>query len=136
VDEFSADNAYLSDENLEYADQLGATPYIPFKINSTAGKGPGIWDRMFAHFTLKRDIFLPHYHKRSNVESTFSMIKRKFGDSVRSKTDIAIRNEVLAKVLCHNVVVVIHEMHELGINPRFKAGAKDSDSHILRFPGA
>jgi hypothetical protein len=30
-----------------------------------------------------------------------------------------IRNEVLAKVLCHNLVVVIHEMHELGIEPVF-----------------
>ena len=70
VDEFSADKAYLSYETREYAETLGAVPYIPFKINSTAGKGPGIWDRMFAHFTLKRDSFLPHYHKRSNVEST------------------------------------------------------------------
>ena len=42
---------------------------------------------MFAHFILKRDIFLLHYHKQSNVESTFSMIKRKFGDSVRNKTE-------------------------------------------------
>jgi len=49
------------------------------------------------------------------------MIKRKFGDSVRSKTVVAIRNQVLAKVLCHNMVVVIHEM---GI----KTGAMDSDS--------
>ncbi len=137
VDEFSADKAYLSYDNLELAEELGAVPYIPFKINSTGGKGPGIWDRMFAHFTLKRDAFLQHYHKRSNVESTFSMIKRKVGDSVRSKTDIAIRNEVLAKVLCHNVVVVIHEMHELGINPGFKTGAEEGEEvRVLRFPGA
>ena len=64
------------------------------------------------------------------------MIKRKFGDSVRSKTDIAIRNEVLAKVLCHNVVVVIHERHELGIDPGFKAGAREPEAGIIRFPGA
>jgi transposase len=137
VDEFSADKAYLSYENLELAEKLGAVPYVPFKVNSVAGKGPGIWDRMFAHFTLKRDAFLTHYHKRSNVESTFSMIKRKFGDSVRSKTDIAIRNEVLAKVLCHNIVVVIHEMHELGINPGFKSGAEEGEEvRVIKFPGA
>ena len=64
------------------------------------------------------------------------MIKRKFGDSVRSKTDIAILSEVLAKVLCHNVVVVIHEMHELGINPGFKVGAGEPEANIIRFPGA
>ena len=54
------------------------------------------------------------YHKRSNVESTFSMMKRKFGDSLRSRTDVAMINETLCKVLCHNLVVLIHEMYELG----------------------
>ena len=28
-------------------------------------------------------------------------------------------NESLAKVLCHNLSVLVHEMHELGIEPRF-----------------
>jgi len=47
--------------------------------------------------------FYKHYHKRSNVESTFSMIKKKFGSSVRAKTSVAQVNEVLCKVLCHNI---------------------------------
>ena len=63
--------------------------------------------------------FLQHYHKRSNIESTFSMLKRKFGDSIRSKTDTAMVNETLCKVLCHNLVVLIHEMQELGIEAMF-----------------
>lgn len=49
------------------------------------------------------------------------MVKRKFGDSLRSKTDTAMVNEVLAKILCHNLVVLIHEMYELGIVPVFEA---------------
>ena len=60
-----------------------------------------------------------HYHKRSNVETAFSMMKRKFGDFVRSKTDVAMTNETLCKVLAHNLVVLIHEMYELGIEPAF-----------------
>jgi hypothetical protein len=47
------------------------------------------------------------------------MIKSKFGDSVRSKTEVAQINEVLLKVLCHNICVVIQEMFELGIEPDF-----------------
>ena len=47
------------------------------------------------------------------------MIKRKFGDSLRRKTDTAQVNETLAKVLCHNLVVLIHEMYELGVDPVF-----------------
>ena len=51
-------------------------------------------------------------HRRSNVESTFSAMKRKFGEIIRSKTPVAQRNELLLKVLCHNIVCVIHEMSE------------------------
>ena len=66
-----------------------------------------------------RQNFSQHYHKRSNVETTFSMMKRKFGDGLRSKTDVAMVNETLCKILCHNLVVLIHEMCELGIDPVF-----------------
>ena len=71
---------------------------------------------MFHYFMFRRDEFVQHYHKRSNVESTFSMMKRKFGDGLRSKTDTAMVNETLCKVLYHNLVVLIHETRELGID--------------------
>ena len=67
-----------------------------------------------------REEFLQHYHKRSNVETTFHMIKSKFGDSIRSKTETAQVNEVLLKILCHNICVVIQEMNELGIEANFR----------------
>jgi transposase len=57
--------------------------------------------------------------KRSNVESTFSMIKAKFRDHVRSKTDVAMVNEVLCKIICHNICCLIQESHELGISAVF-----------------
>ncbi len=72
---------------------------------------------MYHYFQLQRDEFLKRYHLRSNVESTFSAVKRKFGDSLWSKTDVAMKNETLAKFVCHNVVCCIHEMHESGIDP-------------------
>ena len=46
-------------------------------------------------------------------------IKTKFGDAVRSKTEPAARNEVLAKVLRHNICCLIHAFYELGIEPTF-----------------
>jgi hypothetical protein len=52
---------------------------------------------------------------------SFSAVKRVFGDSVRSKTPVAQTNEVLLKLLCHNIRVLIHEMHELGVTPGFRA---------------
>jgi len=62
---------------------------------------------------------LAHYHQRSNVETTVMMIKTKFGDAVRSKSDVAAKNEVLAKVLCHNICCLISAIYELGIDPVF-----------------
>ena len=32
---------------------------------------------------------------------------------------IPMTNEVLCEILCHNLVVLIHEMYELGIDPVF-----------------
>ena len=68
---------------------------------------------MYHYFAFNRREFLAHYHKRSNVETTFSIIKGKFGASLRSKSDTGQVNEVLCKVLCHNVCVLVQAMHEL-----------------------
>ena len=53
------------------------------------------------------------------VESTMWMIKSKFSEHIRSKTDTAIVNELLCKVLYHNICVVIQSMYELGVGPSF-----------------
>ncbi len=47
------------------------------------------------------------------------MIKGKFGSSVRAKTPIAQVNEVLCKILCHNICVLIQSIFELGLEPTF-----------------
>lgn len=118
IGEMSADKAYLSAANVEAVCELGGLPFIMPKVNSTGGIG-GLFEKMVHYFHYRRDDFLTHYHRRSCIESAFSMVKRKFGDSVRSKTDVAMRNEALCKLLAHNLVVLIHEQHELGIDPVF-----------------
>jgi len=64
------------------------------------------------------------------VESTFSAIKRKFGGAVRSKRFTAQVNEVLCKVLLHNLACIVHAMHELGIQPSFAGGIPASSEVI------
>ena len=76
--------------------------------------------RLHAYFVLNEDGFKAHYHRRSNVETCFSMVKGKFGDSVRSKSETGQINEILLKILCHNLCVLIQEMHELGVTPTFE----------------
>lgn len=116
IQEISADKAYSSRENLDYVGRLGGMPFIPFRSNTTGkSRGSLTWANMYHYFMANREEFLAHYHKRSNVESTMNMIKSKFGASVKSKTKTAQFNEVLCKILCHNICVIIREMHEMGI---------------------
>ncbi len=115
VREVSADKGYLSAENVEAVVQAGGEAFIAPKVTTTGAAG-GLFERMVHYYLYRREEFLSHYHKRSNVESTFSMIKRKLGDNVRSRTDAAKVNEVLAKVVCHNLCCVIMSQCELGID--------------------
>lgn len=120
--EVAADKAYSSKKNLEVAVKHNAIPYIPFKERTTGETGGSkLWERLWHFYQYNRDTFLAHYHKRSNVESTMWMIKSKFDEHIRIKTDTAIVNEVLCKVLCHNICVVIQSMYELNIKPTFCA---------------
>ena len=137
MQEVSADKAYLSAANLQTVVDHQATPYIPFKKNSKPalkwGLGPNrtlgqhahwrrtttLWRQAYHYYEFNREFFLQRYHKRSNVESTFSMIKAKFGDGLRSKTQTAQTNEALCKILCHNICCLIQSIFELGIEPTF-----------------
>jgi len=116
VNEVSA--AYSTVDSHKAIAGVGATPYIAFKKSATGAVG-GIFQKMFHLYCMNREEFLAHYHKRSNAETTFSMIKAKFGGRIRSKSETAQINEVLCKVLCHNICCVIQSMFEFRIDPAF-----------------
>jgi len=120
INEVSADLAYSSRKNLEAVNSLGGKPYVPFKKNATGrAAGSAMWKKMFHYFQLNKDEFMEHFHKRSNIESTNGAIKRKFGETLKSKNRVAQENELLAKIIAYNLTVVIHEMYENGIEPQF-----------------
>ncbi len=123
IAEVSADKAYGSKRNLHAIDNVGAIPYIPFKSYSVGSQGhkdfDSLWQKMWHFYNFNKVTFYQHYHKRSNVETALSMIKGKFGGSVRSKSPVAQVNEVLLKVLCHNICVLIQSIYEFGLEPTF-----------------
>lgn len=120
MQEVSADKAYSSRDNYKAMDAIGGRAYIPFKVNATSkSRGSKIWRKMFLYFQLNSEEFYAHYHKRSNVESTFNMVKSKFGDKIKSKNAVARENELLCKFIAHNIVVLIHESFELSLKIGF-----------------
>jgi transposase len=137
IRDVTADKAYSSRANLQAVADLGGTAFVPFKADPRSGGAvPAIhanvtlpemasaWMKMYAYFVYQRETFLTHYHARSNVETTFSMIKRKFGDSLRSKSDTGQVNEVLCKVIAHNLCCLVAAIHELGLeSPGFSIPA-------------
>jgi transposase len=114
-----ADKGYQGRVNTDTAAALGIEPFIPMKTNATEvsrtlGTTPA-WSKLFHLYNYRREEFAATYHKRSNAESTFSSMKRVFGDTLRSKLPAAQVNELLLKVIAHNIVCVVHSIFELGV---------------------
>jgi transposase len=131
IAEVSADKAYAGTPCFEAVETHGGAFFPAFRSNTTGAVG-GSFEKAFHWFSLKRDEYLAHYHQRSNVESTVSMVKRKFGDAVKAKNDTAQKNEVYAKFVCHNLCVLIQEMYVAGLDPTF--GKDAITPAVLRFP--
>jgi transposase len=131
IEEASADKAYSSRHNLRLVEKLKASPYIAFKDNAMESGVCEVWDKLFHYYSLHKQEYLAHYHKRSNVESTFWMVKSKFGEEVRSKLPVAQINEVLCKILCHNICCVIQSVYELGVEADFWQPAHKSDDLLI-----
>ena len=106
----------------------GEDQFLAPKSNTTGGIG-GLFGKMVGYYQYRRDDFLKHHHQRSNVESTFSAVKRKSGDAVRSRTDVAMANEVLAELVCLNLTRVILSQVELGIEAGFPGLRRGSIGH-------
>lgn len=132
VRQVSGDKAYASAENFQVVEDCGGTAYLAFRSNTTGGSG-GIYGRMYHLFCLNKDEYLAHYHRRSNIESLFSAVKRLFGDSVRSKSETAMRNESLGKLLAYNITLLVHAIYELGLEPTTGERHNDDCPAILPF---
>ena len=119
VRELSADKAYSTHANHDVLETFGVAAYIPFKDNAVVNPKSLAWSRHLCEFLLNQERFLPHYHRWSNVETTFAMIKAKFGAAVLTRLPIAQVNEVLAKCVARNLCCVVKAIFTAGLAPTF-----------------
>ena len=118
--EWSGDCVYASRKNCDKCDEYGIKPYFKMKENAAdKPKGSPAWKRMSKESKEDPEEYDPHYHKRSNVESTNSAKKRKFNNFVRSKLDEAKENEETFTWSCYNFGVLVRAYYEYGIVPEF-----------------
>jgi len=51
-----------------------------------------------------------------DLKKRLKLIKKKFGNNLRTRKDISQVNEILMKCLCHNLAVLVQESFELGLD--------------------
>ncbi len=62
------------------------------------------------------EAFRARYRYRVLIEAEISALKRRFSENIRSREPIARVNEILFKVLCHNICCIIHAATEHGLD--------------------
>lgn len=130
--EVSADKAYSSRMNLEVVSHFGGVPYIPFKkLASRKIRGSFMWKKCLILFQEKSEEFYKHYHLRSNIESSFSAIKRKFGAKLFTRNLTSQTNELYLKCICYNITVLIKCLFELNLVIDLNKCAEDIPAYKL-----
>jgi transposase len=127
VREFSADKAYSSVDNHNVLESFNVEAFIPFKVNAVVNPKAPAWSRHLVEFLTNQDKFLSHYHRRSNVETVFAMLKARFGASVASRLPTARANEVLAMCVAHNLCCLVKAIFTAGLAPTFW---QDAPAHL------
>jgi hypothetical protein len=108
-----ADAGYDSEANHRVARQeMGVRSVIPPLIGRPTGKAPaGRWRRHMAkRFARKAD--KRHYGQRAQSETTHSMIKRNQSSALRSRTPERREQEMLLRVLTHNIMLAAEHLPE------------------------
>ncbi|MFA7708348.1 MAG: transposase [Candidatus Pacearchaeota archaeon] len=132
----SGDKAYSSYRTLQIIKKLGAVPIIPFKDNANPQeKSPDIWKIAYNYFTNHRDEFDFYYRQRPQVEATFSIVKRKFGEFLRCKKFVSQKNELLMKFICHNICCLVVQIFQKEINIDFKRAMEEYVNRKVEMKG-
>lgn len=120
IEEHSGDSMYLCRENCDTIEAVGGIPFFRPKSNTLVkADGSYAWLRMMLYYYTHPIKAKRSYNRRSNVESTNSAKKRKFGSHVRSKNDTAKENESTFQWLGYNFSVLSRAYYWFDVEPHF-----------------
>jgi len=98
-----ADSAYASRANAQLTEDLGGTPIIRPKANHTPKPaGSPAWKRMVSYAISRPKSFGRRYHRRWMCETVNSVIKRKWGETLKNRTLPSQARELGFRILLHN----------------------------------
>lgn len=120
IEEHSGDSMYLCRENCDAVEAVGGIPFFRPKSNTLVkADGSYAWLRMMLYYYNHPIKAKRNYNRRSNVESTNSAKKRKFGSHVKSKNDTAKENESTFQWLDYNFSVLSRAYYQFDVEPDF-----------------
>ena len=103
-----ADKGYLSRKNFQLCMDKGGCAFIPFeKRNKQTPQGCPAWKFAFNLWKKCHEIYMNIYHRRSQIECVFSVIKRRFGDKVLCKSSLMRRKEIALRLIAYNLKILI-----------------------------
>jgi hypothetical protein len=96
-----ADKAYDAEWLHRLLAELGVQPHIPVR----AGTRRGRWRRRHA-----KEFSMKIFHRRPLVETTHSVVKRRWGGTVAARNVVMIRIEILLKLVAHNLMLCVRNL--------------------------
>lgn len=114
-----ADKGYLGRNNVQFIEDIKAKPFImPKKNVIAASKGHyPAWNRMIHLWKEKPELFQKNYYLRERVECVFSQMKTTLFDGINSRSFLSQKNELVIRVICHNLSVIVESIFKFGIEP-------------------
>ncbi|MDR0493789.1 MAG: transposase [Nitrososphaerota archaeon] len=115
----AGDGAYLSRHNCNLVAALGGVPrFYPKKGTPLRQKGSAAWRKMLEELTTDPQKWLEAYHKRSNVEGSFSILKRDNPTALRKKLDARREQEAFGRACNQNLKRLCYLNYTENINPK------------------
>jgi hypothetical protein len=104
-----ADAGYSSRKNVQLIADKNGGVFIPFSKKTTPKpKSYPAWKFLHNMYTKFRTIFDSIYHQRSKVETIFSVLKKRYGDMLYSKSREMQHKEMSLRFIAYNVRVFLY----------------------------